>query len=41
MKFNTTQSTFPRNLFVKMLGFSPASMFAGMDADRAEVQAKL
>ena len=41
MKYNTTQSTFPRNLFVRMLGFSPASMFAGMDTDRAEVYVKL
>ena len=41
MKYNTAQSTFPRNLFATLLGFSPASMFAGMDADRAEVQVKL
>jgi len=41
MKYNTTQSTFPRNLFVRMLGFSPTSMFVGMDADRAEVHVNL
>jgi LemA protein len=41
MKYNTAQSTFPRNLFVRMLGFSPASLFAAMDADRAEEQVKL
>ncbi len=41
MKYNTAQSTFPRNLFATILGFSPGSMFAGMDADRAEVQVKL
>jgi LemA protein len=41
MKYNTTQSTFPRNLFARLFGFSPASMFAGTDADRAEVYVKL
>jgi LemA protein len=41
MKYNTTQSTFPRNLFARLFGFSSASMFAGTDADRAEVYVKL
>jgi len=40
MKYNTMQSTFPRNLFSGMLGFSPATMFAGAEADRAPVQVK-
>jgi LemA protein len=41
MKYNITQSTFPRNLFAGLLGFSPATMFAAAEADRANVQVKL
>lgn len=37
MKYNTTQSTFPRSLFARLLGFSPASMFAVADAERTNV----
>src|SRR5579862_3927236 len=33
MKYNTAQSTFPRNLFAGRLGFSAATLFAGTDAD--------
>lgn len=41
MKYNTAQSVFPRNLFAGLLGFSSATLFAGSDADRAEVQVKI
>jgi LemA protein len=37
MKYNTRQSTFPRNLFAGVLGFSPAAMFSAADADRENV----
>lgn len=40
MKYNTAQSTFPRNLFAGMLGFSQAAMFTAQDGDRAPVQVK-
>jgi LemA protein len=40
MKFNTSQLTFPRNLFAGLLGFSPATMFAVADDDRANVAVK-
>ena len=40
-KYNTTQSTFPRNLFAGLLGFSPATMFTALDADRVNVQARI
>jgi LemA protein len=40
-KYNTMQSTFPRNLFARLLGFSPAVMFAGTDAERANVPVKI
>ncbi|HXY13984.1 MAG TPA: LemA family protein [Terriglobales bacterium] len=40
-KYNTVQSTFPRSLFAGLLGFSPASMFTALDADRANVQVKV
>ena len=40
-KFNTMQSTFPRNLFATAFGFSPAVMFTGTDTDRANVQVKV
>lgn len=40
MKYNTVQSTFPRNLFAGMFGFSQAAMFAATEADRANVQVK-
>lgn len=40
-KYNTTQSTFPRNLFAGFLGFSPATMFTALDADRVNVQARI
>lgn len=36
MRYNTVQSTFPSNLFVTVLGFSPANMFTAVDADRVE-----
>jgi len=38
MKFNTAQATFPRNLFAGILGFSPATMFAAQESERANVQ---
>jgi len=41
MKYNTAQTTFPRNLFAGLLGFSPATMFTAADADRANVQVKI
>ncbi len=41
MKYNTAQTSFPRNLVAGMLGFSPASMFAAADSDRAGVQVKI
>lgn len=40
-KYNTTQSTFPRNLFAGLLGFSPAVMFIAADGDRENVGVKL
>ena len=40
-KYNTMQSTFPRNLFAGLFGFSPAVMFAGTDAERANVPVKI
>ncbi len=41
MRYNTTQSTFPRNLFAGWLGFSLATMFASEDADRANIQVRI
>ena len=41
MKYNTAQSTFPRNLFAGMLGFSQGTMFAAADAERAAVAIKV
>lgn len=41
MKYNTAQSTFPRNLFAGMLGFSQATMFTVQDVERAPVQVKI
>ena len=41
MKYNTAQSTFPRNLFAGMLGFSPSAMFTAEDSDRANLQVKI
>ena len=41
MKYNATQSTFPRNLFAGLLGFSPAAMFGATEAERANVQVKI
>jgi LemA protein len=41
MKYNTAQSTFPRNLFAGMLGFSPSAMFMAGESDRANVQVKI
>jgi len=38
MKFNTRQATFPRNLFAEILGFSPATMFAAQETERANVK---
>lgn len=37
LEFNTAQTTFPRNLFVGMFGFSPATMFAVQETERASV----
>jgi LemA protein len=41
MKYNTAQSTFPRNLFAGMLGFSPSAMFMAEDPERANVQVRI
>jgi|SRR5579862_4250902 LemA protein len=41
MNYNTRQSTFPRNVFAGLLGFSPAVMFAALDEDRANVRVKV
>jgi LemA protein len=41
MNYNTRQSTFPRNVFAGLLGFSPAAMFTAVDEDRANVQVKV
>lgn len=41
MKYNTMQTTFPRNLFAGLLGFSPAAMFTAQDVDRQNVQVKV
>jgi LemA protein len=38
MKYNTAESTFPRNLLARPLGFSPAAMFSSTDAERTNVQ---
>lgn len=37
MKFNTAQSTFPRNLFAGMFGFSASMMFATQESERVNV----
>ena len=41
MKYNTAQSTFPRNMLAGLFGFSPGAMFATDDTDRSNVQVKL
>lgn len=41
MKFNTAQATFPRNLFAGMFGFSPATMFAAQESERANVSVRV
>jgi LemA protein len=41
MKFNTAQATFPRNLCAAIFGFSPATMFAANDAERANVKVSI
>jgi LemA protein len=41
MRYNTEQSTFPRNMFAGLFGFSPATMFTAGDTERANVQAKI
>ena len=41
MKYNTAQSTFPRNLLAGAFGFSSATMFAAEAAERANVQVKV
>ncbi|MHB8640439.1 MAG: LemA family protein, partial [Candidatus Acidiferrales bacterium] len=38
MKYNTSQATFPRNLFAGIFGFSMATMFAAEDNERANVK---
>jgi LemA protein len=40
MRYNTAQATFPRSLMARPFGFSPATMFAAEEADRANVQVK-
>jgi LemA protein len=40
MKFNAAQATFPRNLFAGIFGFSPATMFAAEETERANVAEK-
>jgi LemA protein len=39
--YNTTQSTFPRNLISGVMGFAPAAMFSADESDRSTPQAKL
>lgn len=34
MKFNTTRTTFPRNLFAGLCGFSSAAMFTAQETER-------
>jgi hypothetical protein len=41
MKFNTMQSTFPRNLVASTLGFSPAALFTAAETDRTNVQVQV
>ena len=41
MKYNTAQSTFPRNLLAGTFRFSPATMFAAEAAERVNVQVKV
>lgn len=41
MKFNTARATFPRNLVARPFGFSPVTMFAAQDAERANVQVSI
>ena len=41
MKFNTAQATFPRNLFAGAFGFSPATMFAAQESERANVNVSI
>lgn len=41
MKYNTAQSTLPRNLLSGVLGFSQATMFTAQDGERAPVQVKI
>ncbi len=40
MRYNTAQAIFPRSLMARPFGFSPATMFAADEADRANVQVK-
>jgi LemA protein len=41
MKYNTAQSTFPRNLIARPMGFAPAAMFAAAENERANVQVRI
>lgn len=41
LKYNTAQATFPRNLLAGLFGFSPATMFAIGDIERANMQIKI
>lgn len=41
MKYNTAQSTFPRNLMARPCGFSPATMFTASNAERASVKVQV
>ena len=38
-KFNTSQQTFPSNMFASMLGFKPAELFEITDAGERQVPA--
>jgi LemA protein len=41
MQYNTARSTFPRNLFAGMFGFSPSAMFTAEESGCANVQVKM
>lgn len=41
MRYNTAQTTFPRNLLSRVLGFSCATMFTADESDRLQVQVKV
>jgi LemA protein len=41
MRYNTAQTTFPRNLLSHVLGFSCATLFSADESDRSQVQVKV